>query len=86
MTTRIPPERHRYLKAQDQPMAKLTNRDVIRIREMYASDQYTQTFLAMCFGVSDRTIQKIVTGMKWKSVGGPITRRGSGPWKKRNGS
>jgi DNA-binding XRE family transcriptional regulator len=86
MSTRIPPEFHRYRKAQDQPRAKLTNDQVVRIRVMYASDKYTQDFLAMCFGVAPQTIQKIVTGKKWVSVGGPITRRGSGPWKARNES
>lgn len=63
-------------------MAKLTAREVIRIRELYATDKYTQDFLAMCFGVNPRMISKIVTGTNWKSVGGPITRRGCGPWKR----
>lgn len=84
MSTRIPPEFHRYRKGQNQPMAKLTAREVIRIREQYATDKFTQDYLAMCYGVNARMISKIVTGANWKSVGGPLTRRGRGPWTARD--
>lgn len=51
---------------------KLTPKMVKQIREKYAAGKTSQVELAQMFGVSNRTISKIVHGKKWANVGGPI--------------
>ena len=57
--------------------ARLTEEDVLTIRDVYAKRQAIQSELARIYGVGQVTISKIVTGRTWKHVGGPL--RGSGP-------
>lgn len=59
-------------------MKKLKDSDIIQIREYYATDMFTQDELSDMFNVSRRNISKIVSGITWKHLGGPIS-----PLKKR---
>lgn len=46
-------------------IAKLYEEEVVRIRAMYATGQYTQSELAKAFGVTSSSISCIVTGRSW---------------------
>lgn len=62
------------------PKAKLTQHDVMKIRQLYATGNYSQRELGQQFGVSKQNIADIVHRRIWKHVGGspPIDRRASG--------
>ncbi|UPI12194.1 hypothetical protein [Bacillus phage SBSphiJ2] len=49
--------------------AKLTEKDVVDIRNLYAAGKHTQLELAKRFGVSEATISGIITRRYWKHVG-----------------
>jgi DNA-binding XRE family transcriptional regulator len=53
--------------------AILTENEVVRIRNLYASNEFNQKELAKRFGVDNSTICQIIRGQKWKHAGGPIT-------------
>lgn len=55
--------------------AILTERDVVLIRELYATGYYTQRTLAEWFRVNYTLISRIVRGERWLNVGGPIALR-----------
>ena len=48
--------------------AKLTAKDVVEIRALYATGEHTQPSLAKRFGVGKAIIWKIVHRLKWKHV------------------
>jgi len=48
--------------------AKLTNNDVLKIRNMYASDNFSQHALAKRFGVTQSSINKIVLKKSYVEV------------------
>jgi len=48
--------------------AKLTEKDIPKIRRKYASGKYTQTELGKKFGISSYQISSIVTRKTWKRV------------------
>jgi hypothetical protein len=54
--------------------AKLNEEQVVLIREAYALGADASA-LAEQFGIAVVTLRHIVLGLKWKQVGGPITRR-----------
>lgn len=54
--------------------AKLKEDEVVRLREAYAAGGDARC-LAAAFGIAVPTLRQIVLGLKWKHVGGPITRR-----------
>lgn len=54
--------------------AKLTGDQVLQIRHLYAAGNITHEELGRQFGVAGGTIASILTGKKWKHVGGPISR------------
>ena len=56
----------------DHGLTKLTEFDVLKIREWYARGD-TCCALAKAFGVEQSTITRILQGKTWKHVGGPIT-------------
>ncbi len=56
------------------PSAKLTEGQVVLLRQAYAMGAETKS-LANQFGIAVPTLRQIVLGLKWKHVGGPITRR-----------
>jgi hypothetical protein len=48
--------------------AKLTEEDVIEIREKYASGKYSQVNLAYIYGVHQSHISRIVNNGEWKHI------------------
>lgn len=53
---------------------KLTEQDVIHIRNMYSLNMFTQRKLAEVYNIGYKAISKIVRGERWKNVSGPITK------------
>lgn len=53
--------------------AKLTESDVILIRNRYRSGKCTHASLATEFGVNEKSIEHIVSGRTWRHVPGAIT-------------
>lgn len=51
----------------------LSNQDVVKIREDYYDGAMSTPALSEKYGVDDATIYSIISGMTWKSVGGPIS-------------
>jgi len=62
--------------------AKLTEADVIELRERYATEAVSQATLGEDYGITQGQVGGIVRGEKWKTAGGPRTNTGAG----RNGS
>lgn len=58
---------------EDHYSAKMTDAKVLELREVYATDKYTQEELATVYGIKGRTVSQIVRGQTWKHVGGPLT-------------
>lgn len=56
--------------------ARLVADDVIKIREMYATGNYTQSNLSSLFGVQQGSVSSIIRGKTWGHVGGPVTKIG----------
>ncbi len=52
--------------------AKLSEHDVIEIRNLFASTIATRTQLAERYGVTRTTIEYVTKGTTWQHVGGPI--------------
>jgi hypothetical protein len=50
--------------------AKLTEADVIQLRELWASGNVRRRELAEMFSISETSIRRIVSGQGWKHVGG----------------
>ena len=69
--------RGRHAVAEDRPASRLTNDQVIEIRQRYADGEGGPK-LAEEFGIARPTLYQITSGNKWKSVGGPRTRRRGG--------
>lgn len=55
--------------------SKLTDGLVLRIRQMYATGQYTSEELAIVFDITGNNILHVVNGRTWRHVGGPIDSR-----------
>jgi transcriptional regulator with XRE-family HTH domain len=53
------------------PTGRLTAEQVVELRERYAGGEPTGR-LEVAFGVSAATISRVVNGVSWKNVGGPI--------------
>lgn len=70
-------QRHRFVHKNGKFMknvkSNLTDQDVIDIRTMYASGDYTQIELAEQYGISRKGISNITTGFSHRNVGGPLT-------------
>lgn len=49
-------------------LAKLRNVDVIKIRELFITKKYTYKNLGKEFGVSDKTIARIIKRERWKNI------------------
>lgn len=63
------------LKAgEDHWFAKFTNDDVVSIRQRYANGESSEV-LAREYGTLRKSITRITSGRRWKSVGGPITKK-----------
>jgi DNA-binding XRE family transcriptional regulator len=78
---RFPDERPEY-RGESHHDAKLSEDDVVEIRELYASDGYTQSRLAEQFDINQTEVGFIVRGEYWSDAPGPTTTTGRG----RNGA
>ena len=77
-------EPHGTMKhGKDINFTKLSEEQVIEIREKYASGEYRQDILANEYGISQTGIGLIVRGVNWSRVGGPITKTGPGRYARR---
>jgi len=56
-------------------LRKLTNRQVIRIRSLYASGKFLHRDLSNKFGISKAAVSMICCGITYQDSGGPVTRR-----------
>lgn len=57
---------------EDNPASKLTEADVVEIRERYSCSSVTYTELADEYGISMCMVGNIVRGDAWESAGGPV--------------
>lgn len=60
--------KQRHVHGALHPFAKLTDEEVQKIRELYATGNYRQRDIGSMFGVCKTTIGTIVRGEKWKHV------------------
>lgn len=60
--------REKYIIGESNPNSKLTAKQVLEIRNLYATGEYTYRFLAKVFEVKDITVQKIVSKQSWKHI------------------
>lgn len=58
---------------------KLSTKDVVEIRRLYATGLYSQTHLALSYDLSQQGVSDIIRGRRWPLAPGPITRFGPGP-------
>lgn len=65
---------NRQTQGESHPRARLTERQVVEIRERYAGDHPTMADLAREYGVTRSTIHLITTGRNWPKAGGPISK------------
>lgn len=66
----------RHMHGERHVCSRVTNKQVVDIREQYATRMVSIPELAVLYGVTTSVIQCIVTGRTYKRVGGPITRTG----------
>jgi hypothetical protein len=57
-----------YPKGQEHYCSKLRDEDVIKIREMWESEQYTGQFIADQFGIHVSTVGNIVKNRDWTHI------------------
>jgi len=60
--------RHNYLKGSELPQAKLNEKDVMKIRQLYNSGIYNQPQLAEKYNVDQSMISYIVNRKYWKHI------------------
>ena len=56
--------------------SKMMDSAIIEMREMYATGNWSQSDLAVKYGVTQVTVSHIVRGKGWTHVGGPIIKHG----------
>lgn len=61
-------------RGEDVNTCKLTEAEVVTIREMYATRMHSLASLGRQFGVSYVQVRHIVTGQMWKHLAGPVTK------------
>jgi hypothetical protein len=54
------------------PMTRLTNDSVVRMRGMFSRKEQEVADLAKTFGLATRSVYYILRGWRWKYAGGPI--------------
>lgn len=68
-------QRGRARVGSARPNARLSENDVVRMRERFASGEQLK-ILAVEYGIGNGHVSRIVNGLRWKHAGGPITTRG----------
>lgn len=58
----------RQTKGEEVNTVKLTEELVKQLRDMYASGQFKQTYLAHIFGITQPTVSQIILRRSWKHV------------------
>lgn len=66
--SRTHPESRPHLFGEASGMARLTNEDVLKIRELYAQGNMSQARLGKMFGVCQTTIVKVVNRITWSHI------------------
>lgn len=56
------------LRGSSNIMSKLTERDVMEIRDLYASGMFVQKWIAYEYGISQRNVNNIVNNKTWRHV------------------
>lgn len=56
----------------DHRLHKLTDDQILAIREAYASGSVTQTDLAAEYGITQSRVSLIVNGKAWAHISGPV--------------
>jgi predicted XRE-type DNA-binding protein len=64
------------LAGESHHFSRLSEQEVVRIREEYSTGMFMQHELATEYGVTQTEVSHIVCGRSWKNAGGPITRVG----------
>jgi len=57
------------------PLSTLTEAEVLNIRNLYATEKFTQKELGAIFNTTCFTISKIIRGDRWKHVAGPTIKQ-----------
>lgn len=55
-------------KGENNPAAKLTENDVLKIREIYATGEYLQKEIAKMFNMPLSSINQVIRGKRWKHL------------------
>jgi hypothetical protein len=63
-------------KGEDVYCSRLTEQQVLEIRRLYGTGNYTMAEIGEMFGHSYRNISDVVRGKSWKHLGGVISRNG----------
>jgi len=61
-------ETKELIRGENSKSAKLKTEGVIKIREMYASGEYTQEEISKLYGVSRRGIGHVISGATWRHI------------------
>jgi len=59
-------------KGEKSNLAKLTDKDVLDIRQKYQTGNYTMLALGNIYNISQANISYIINGHRWAHIGGPI--------------
>lgn len=65
--------RGNHPKGSENGMAKVSDKEVFEIRELYAKGQLSQVEIGNLYGLKDSMIGCITSGKNWRDVGGTIT-------------
>ena len=60
--------RHARLKGEDHGSAKLTEKQVIKIRKKYKTGRYTQKKLGEMYGITNANVSEICSKKSWKHI------------------
>jgi DNA-binding XRE family transcriptional regulator len=60
--------KNRQAKGNKINLSKLVNTDILKIRELYGSNEYKQCQLAELFNVSQATISAIIIRKTWRHI------------------
>lgn len=69
---------HNGLSGKDNAAAKLTESEVLEIRQYYSDNIFTQAELASKYKISQSVISNIIRGETWADIGGPISKNNIG--------
>jgi DNA-binding MarR family transcriptional regulator len=59
---------HRWASGEDSHLARVTSKQVLLMRKLYAKGNVTQRALAERFGISTSTVKNILARRFWKHI------------------